>query len=112
MSWTVDVPVNASGRPSQLPSALAAAVAEVVAYPASQQPAWPDPDQAARVLNVLETVPSIAVPTEIDVLQGRLGAVAWGEAFLLQANCSWIGHSSILARSPNIAAPPALSTFS
>ena len=33
---------------------------------------------------LLESVPPIAVPTEVDRLQERLGEVARGEAFLLQ----------------------------
>ena len=33
---------------------------------------------------LLESVPPIAVPTEVDALQARLGEVARGEAFLLQ----------------------------
>jgi 3-deoxy-7-phosphoheptulonate synthase len=63
---------------------FATVVAEVMRRPAVQQPAWPDPDLVGRVLGVLETVPPITVPTEVDLLQARLGAVARGEAFLLQ----------------------------
>jgi 3-deoxy-7-phosphoheptulonate synthase len=84
MTWTVDVPVGAPPAPSPLPPALAAAVADALARPAVQQPAWPDPDQVARVRGLLELVPPIAVPTEVDALQERLGTVARGEAFLLQ----------------------------
>ena len=36
------------------------------------------------MVGVLEGVPPIAVASEVDVLQGRLAAVARGEAFLLQ----------------------------
>ncbi len=43
-----------------------------------------DSGYLARVRGVLEAVPPIAVPTEVDRLQGRLGMVARGEAFLLQ----------------------------
>jgi 3-deoxy-7-phosphoheptulonate synthase len=49
-----------------------------------QQPPWPDQDYVARVRALLESVPPIAVPTEVDRLQQRLGEVARGEAFLLQ----------------------------
>jgi 3-deoxy-7-phosphoheptulonate synthase len=85
MSWTIDVPGDALLPVAvQLPSVIAAAVADAGTHPAVQQPVWPDPDQARRVLGVLEAVPPITVPTEVDDLQARLGAVARGEAFLLQ----------------------------
>ena len=84
MSWTVDVPVAAGPAASPLASPLSAAVTEALARPAAQQPAWPDPDYLARVRGVLEAVPPIAVPSEIDGLQRRFGAVARGKAFLLQ----------------------------
>ena len=67
-----------------LTGVMAAAVNEALARPAAQQPAWPDPDEVERVRWVLESVPPIAVPAEIDRLQARLGMVARGEAFLLQ----------------------------
>jgi 3-deoxy-7-phosphoheptulonate synthase len=84
MTWTVDVPDAA--RPSQpgLSNALAVAVAGALARPAAQQPAWPDPEYAERVGTVLETVPPVAVPSEVDTLQERLAMVARGQAFLLQ----------------------------
>jgi 3-deoxy-7-phosphoheptulonate synthase len=84
MTWTVDVPVAPRTASPLLPHPLAAAVAEALARPAAQQPAWPDPDYIARVRDLLELVPPIAVPTEVDALQARLGKVARGEAFLLQ----------------------------
>ena len=67
-----------------LPEPLAAALAEALARPAAQQPSWPDTDQVGRVRALLESVPPIAVPPEVDRLQERLGSVARGEAFLLQ----------------------------
>ncbi len=70
--------------PPPFPEALAAAVSEALARPAAQQPAWPDPGEVGRVRRVLENVPPIAVPAEVDRLQDRLGTVARGEAFLLQ----------------------------
>jgi 3-deoxy-7-phosphoheptulonate synthase len=82
MTWTVDVPLVAPAQ--QLPSPLAGAVTDALARPAAQQPPWPDLDYVARVRGVLENVPPIAVPTEVDRLQARLGTVARGEAFLLQ----------------------------
>ncbi len=84
MTWTVDVPPLGPPALSPLPEATAAAVAEAVGRPAVQQPTWPDADEVGRVRGLLEVVPPIAVPTEVDQLQARLGAVARGEAFLLQ----------------------------
>ena len=84
MSWTVDVPVSHKSPQDSLPVAMSAAIAEALARPAFQQPAWPDVDYVERVRGVLESVPPIAVTTEVDRLQVRLGAVARGEAFLLQ----------------------------
>src|SRR3954452_7890490 len=84
MTWTVDVPVGAPYTPPALPAAVAAALADALARPAAQQPAWPDGDLVARVRSLLETVPPIAVPTEVDTLRARLASVARGEAFLLQ----------------------------
>jgi 3-deoxy-7-phosphoheptulonate synthase len=83
VSWTVDVAANPPTA-APLPGVLAAAVGEALARPAVQQPAWPDPDEVERVRWVLECVPPIAVPVEVDRLQERLGMVARGEAFLLQ----------------------------
>jgi 3-deoxy-7-phosphoheptulonate synthase len=85
MSWTIDVPGDALlPVAEEMPGPFAAAIADAGARPAVQQPAWPEPAQARRVLAVLEAVPPITVPTEVDELQARLGAVARGEAFLLQ----------------------------
>jgi 3-deoxy-7-phosphoheptulonate synthase len=84
VTWTVDVPVTAHPPSSPLPGPLAAAVTDALARPALQQPQWPDREHAARVRALLETVPPIAVPTEVDRLQERLGTVARGGAFLLQ----------------------------
>jgi 3-deoxy-7-phosphoheptulonate synthase len=84
MTWTVDVPVATRAAQPPLPHAIAAALADALSRPAAQQPAWPEPEVVARVRGVLEVVPPIAVPTEVDALQERLGAVARGEAFLLQ----------------------------
>ena len=84
MTWTVDVPVAALPELPPLPGPLAAALEDALARPAAQQPPWPDPDYVTRVRALLESVPPIAVPTEVDRLQERLGEVARGEAFLLQ----------------------------
>jgi 3-deoxy-7-phosphoheptulonate synthase len=84
MNWTVDVPVAELPELPPLPPLLATALADALERPAVQQPPWPDPEYVARVRALLESVPPIAVPTEVDRLQQRLGAVARGEAFLLQ----------------------------
>jgi len=81
MTWTVDVPEAAQPSPPALPTA---AVADALGRPAAQQPSWPDRDLLDRVRALLETVPPIAVATEVDRLQERLASVARGEAFLLQ----------------------------
>ncbi|MBV9337330.1 MAG: 3-deoxy-7-phosphoheptulonate synthase, partial [Solirubrobacterales bacterium] len=82
--WTVDVTAIPPAASPSLPGVLAAAVSEALARPAVQQPPWPDPEEVARVRWVLENVPPIAVPAEVDRLQDQLGMVARGEAFLLQ----------------------------
>ena len=84
MNWTVDVPVAALPELPPLPPALAAAAQRRARAAAAQQPPWPDPEYVERVRALLESVPPIAVPTEVDRLQERLGEVARGEAFLLQ----------------------------
>jgi 3-deoxy-7-phosphoheptulonate synthase len=84
MTWTVDVPVAALPELPPLPRALAVALEDALNRPAAQQPPWPDPEYVTRVRQLLESVPPIAVPTEVDRLQERLGEVARGEAFLLQ----------------------------
>jgi len=56
----------------------------VAARPAAQQPEWPDPDQVRAALKELEAVPPLVFAGECDQLRERLGAVARGEAFLLQ----------------------------
>src|SRR5215210_597422 len=84
MTWTVDVPVDSLPELPPLPSPLAVALSDALARPAVQQPNWPDPEYVGRVRALLESVPPIAVPTEVDRLQERLADVARGEAFLLQ----------------------------
>ena len=84
MNWTVDVPVSALPELPPLPPALAAALSDALSRPAAQQPPWPEADVVERVRALLESVPPVTVPTEVDQLQKRLGEVARGEAFLLQ----------------------------
>jgi 3-deoxy-7-phosphoheptulonate synthase len=67
-----------------LPPALRNKLDDALSRPAGQQPEWPDAEQTRRVRTVLESVPPITVPAEIDRLHDRLAEVARGEAFLLQ----------------------------
>ncbi|GIH04961.1 phospho-2-dehydro-3-deoxyheptonate aldolase [Rhizocola hellebori] len=52
--------------------------------PRAQMPPWPDYSEVERVCAVLESVPSIVAPYEVDQLQQRLAQVCEGKAFLLQ----------------------------
>jgi 3-deoxy-7-phosphoheptulonate synthase len=54
------------------------------ALPRVQTPPWPDPDEVASVCQVLDGVPSIVAPYEVDQLRDRLAEVCEGRAFLLQ----------------------------
>ena len=84
VNWTVDLPVAELPELPPLPPALAAALKEALGRPAAQQPPWPDPEYVARARALLESVPPVTVPTEVDRLQALMGQVARGEAFLLQ----------------------------
>ena len=52
--------------------------------PAAQQPDWPDQAELVRAVAELRSVPPLVFAGECDQLRDRLGAVARGEAFLLQ----------------------------
>jgi 3-deoxy-7-phosphoheptulonate synthase len=52
--------------------------------PAAQQPEWPDAAAMREVAGTLAGLPPLVVASEVDQLRERLGAVARGEAFLLQ----------------------------
>ncbi|GAA1251659.1 3-deoxy-7-phosphoheptulonate synthase class II [Kitasatospora nipponensis] len=52
--------------------------------PAAQQPEWPDPEALRTALADLASYPPLVFAGECDQLRARLGAVARGEAFLLQ----------------------------
>ncbi len=82
--WSVDLPVDALPGLPPLPAEMRSRLDGALSRPAAQQPAWPDPNAVADVRTVLEHVPPITVPAEVDRLQRQLGAVARGEAFLLQ----------------------------
>jgi 3-deoxy-7-phosphoheptulonate synthase len=55
-----------------------------VTLPAAQQPAWPDQKVLSDVVAELAGLPPLVFAGECDGLKERLGAVARGEAFLLQ----------------------------
>jgi 3-deoxy-7-phosphoheptulonate synthase len=52
--------------------------------PRAQTPPWPDPTVVDDVCGVLDNVPSVVAPYEVDQLRERLGMVCEGKAFLLQ----------------------------
>jgi 3-deoxy-7-phosphoheptulonate synthase len=52
--------------------------------PAAQQPEWPDEAELREAAATLAGLPPLVVASEVDQLRERLGAVARGEAFLLQ----------------------------
>ena len=54
------------------------------ALSAAQQPEWPDEVALRETALLLAGMPPLVVASEVDQLRGRLGAVARGEAFLLQ----------------------------
>jgi 3-deoxy-7-phosphoheptulonate synthase len=84
VNWTVDAPVEVLPELPPLPPDLRARLDNALARPAAQQPEWPDTEHVAHVRTVLESVPPVTLPPEVDRLQERLAAVARGEAFLLQ----------------------------
>jgi 3-deoxy-7-phosphoheptulonate synthase len=83
-SWTVDVPVETLPALPPLSPELRARLDKALALPAHQQPVWPDAEHTAAVRSVLESVPPVTVPAEVDRLGEQLAKVARGEAFLLQ----------------------------
>ena len=83
MNWTVDVPIDQLPDLPPLPAELRQRLDAALAKPAAQQPSWPA-DQAKAMRTVLESVPPVTVPSEIERLKEQLADVARGEAFLLQ----------------------------
>lgn len=82
--WSVDLPVEALPGLPPLPAEMRQRLDDALSRPAAQQPEWPDPEAVGEVRTVLEHVPPITVPAEVDRLRRHLAAVARGEAFLLQ----------------------------
>ncbi len=83
VNWTVDVPIDLLPDLPPLPEQLREQLDIALAKPALQQPGW-DEAQAKSMRTVLESVPPITVPAEVQALQEKLAEVARGEAFLLQ----------------------------
>ncbi len=83
VNWTVDVPIDRLPELPPLPAELRRRLDDALARPALQQPSW-DPEQAAKMRTVLESVPPICVPAEVEELRSQLAEVARGEAFLMQ----------------------------
>jgi 3-deoxy-7-phosphoheptulonate synthase len=81
--YRIDVPIERLPAPTPLPAGLRTRLDAALAKPAEQQPSWPA-DQAEAMRTVLENVPPVVVASEIQDLQGLLGEVAQGKAFLLQ----------------------------
>ena len=77
------MPIDRLPELPPLPAELRDQLDAALAKPALQQPSWPE-DQAAAMRTVLESVPPITVPSEVEELQRQLASVARGEAFLLQ----------------------------
>ena len=83
MNWTVDVPIDQLPPLPPLPDDMRQRLDAALAKPALQQPTW-DADQAQAMRTVLESVPPVTVPAEIERLKSHLADVARGKAFLLQ----------------------------
>jgi 3-deoxy-7-phosphoheptulonate synthase len=84
VNWTVDAPVEVLPELPPLPGDLRGRLDAALTRPAAQQPDWPDPAAVAHVRTVLESVPPVVLPPEVDRLHARLADVANGKAFLLQ----------------------------
>ena len=83
MNWTVDIPLEELPDLPPLPGNLNEDFYAALDKPAAQQPSW-DPAQAKAMRRVLESVPPIVVPAEVDKLQKDLTQVALGKAFIVQ----------------------------
>ncbi|ANY05110.1 class II 3-deoxy-7-phosphoheptulonate synthase [Pseudonocardia sp. HH130630-07] len=84
MNWSVDAPIDVLPELPPLPADLRSALDDALSRPAAQQPEWPEPARVGDVRTVLESVPPIVLPPEVDRLSQRLAEVANGQAFLLQ----------------------------
>ncbi|MFT4043616.1 MAG: 3-deoxy-7-phosphoheptulonate synthase class II [Gordonia sp. (in: high G+C Gram-positive bacteria)] len=82
-NWTVDVPIEELPTLPPLPGDLEHRFADAISRPALQQPNWPA-EEAHKMRTVLESVPPICMPAEVEALSAQLADVALGRAFLLQ----------------------------
>ncbi|MDO4911096.1 MAG: 3-deoxy-7-phosphoheptulonate synthase class II [Corynebacterium sp.] len=83
MSWTVDIPVEELPDLPPLPGGIQERFEDVISRDAKQQPSW-DRKEAETVRKILESVPPVVVPPEVQKLKKQLAEVALGRAFLLQ----------------------------
>ncbi|GAB19356.1 3-deoxy-D-arabino-heptulosonate 7-phosphate synthase [Gordonia effusa NBRC 100432] len=83
VNWTVDVPIDELPELPPLPGQLQHRFDAMLTRPAKQQPSWPE-DEARKMRTVLESVPPICMPAEVEALSDQLADVANGKAFLLQ----------------------------
>jgi 3-deoxy-7-phosphoheptulonate synthase len=81
----VDAPVFSVARPATDPvEAKALGLDRWRELPRAQTPPWPDEAAVADVCRLLDNVPSIVAPYEVDQLRDRLALACEGRAFLLQ----------------------------
>ena len=81
----VDAPAFAVARPATDPvEAKALGLDRWRELPRAQTPPWLDRAAVADVCRLLDTVPSIVAPYEVDQLRQKLALVCEGRAFLLQ----------------------------
>ncbi|MFJ4322633.1 3-deoxy-7-phosphoheptulonate synthase [Streptomyces tricolor] len=87
MTYTPRWPPGTPGRIRRraVERTLADRLEAALARPAAQQPGWPDPDRAQAVVRRLTAGEPLVTPAETRRLLDRLGAVARGEALLLQS---------------------------
>ncbi|GGS42951.1 phospho-2-dehydro-3-deoxyheptonate aldolase [Streptomyces cinerochromogenes] len=71
-------------KPERHTADSAAAADSWRAFPAAQQPDWPDPAALRDVTGRLAAAAPLVTAGECDALRGRMAAVARGEAILLQ----------------------------
>ena len=75
VNWTVDVPIDELPELPPLPGDLQQRFSDALARPALQQPSW-DEDEARKMRTVLESVPPICLPSEVESLSSQLADVA------------------------------------
>ena len=68
VNWTVDIPADILPTLPPLPHGLRERLDDALARPAAQQPDWANSDQVLAVRAILEAVPPVTVPGEVDKL--------------------------------------------